>query len=267
MRLANVPPPMALHEITLGYNAVDVAVSGCVHEMFSDAVRIAVLGREVWSLYTWPLDAKGQKAPRRLVTHRLAMNATVLWTMNLQITCSREGAVVCLSSHAEMPVIWSFNHNAIGPGYLPQRGERIEGIVNPGYQPSHQKIYLMSDTNEAFGFEERDFYSGVKPVGIALSLFRSSHSGLLEATSWQREVHVPTNDQTNGVITPIVVDVVFSLSESGTLFANERRLVRNCTSFLVTPVLLIFTTSQHRLKFVHLVDDADGKHEIPLSMH
>ena len=267
MRLANVPPPMALHEITLGYNAVDVAVSGCVNEMFSDALRIAVLGREVYSLYTWPLDPKGQKAPRRLVTHRLAMNATVLWTMNLQITCSREGAVVCLSSHAEMPVIWSFNHNAIGPGYLPQHGERIEGIVNPGYQPSHQKIYLMSDTNEAFGFEERDFYSGVKPVGIALSLFRSSHSGLLEATSWQREVHVPTNDQTNGVTTPVVVDVVFSLSESGTLFANERHLVRNCTSFLVTPVLLIFTTSQHLLKFVHLVDHVDGKHEILLSMH
>ena len=267
MRLANVPPPMALHEITLEYNAVDVAVSGCVHDMFSDAVRIAVLGREVWSLYTWPLDAKGQEAPRRLVTHQFSTNAMVSWMMNLQITCSREGAVVCLSHEAGMPVIWSFDHNGHGPGYLPQHGERIEGIVNPGYHPSHEKIYLMSDENEAFGIKERDFYGPRRPVGIALSLFRSSHSVLLEATSWQREAHVPTNDLTNGVTTPAVGDVVLSVSESGTLFANERRLVRNCTSFLVTPVLLIFTTSQHLLKFVHLVDNVDSKHGILLSMH
>lgn len=34
--------------------------------------------------------------------------------------------------------------------------------------------------------------------------------------------------------------------------ANERVLVRNCTSFAVTPSHLILTTTQHLLKFIHL---------------
>lgn len=47
--------------------------------------------------------------------------------------------------------------------------------------------------------------------------------------------------------------VMFGLSENGILFANDRVLARNCTSFLVTTAHLIFTTGQHLLKFVHLV--------------
>ena len=36
------------------------------------------------------------------------------------------------------------------------------------------------------------------------------------------------------------------------MYANKRVLAKNCTSFLVTPSHLLFTTSQHLLKFVHL---------------
>jgi len=46
--------------------------------------------------------------------------------------------------------------------------------------------------------------------------------------------------------------VTCGLTRSGVLYANERMLVRNCTSFVVTPAHLIFTTTQHLLKFVHL---------------
>jgi elongator complex protein 1 len=56
--------------------------------------------------------------------------------------------------------------------------------------------------------------------------------------------------------------LTIALSRTGILYANQRILCRNCTSFLMTPFHLIFTTSQHLLKFVHLagVDDL----EIPL---
>lgn len=46
--------------------------------------------------------------------------------------------------------------------------------------------------------------------------------------------------------------VAFGLTKSGVLYANELMLVRNCTSFVVTSAHLIFTTTQHLLKFVHL---------------
>ena len=53
--------------------------------------------------------------------------------------------------------------------------------------------------------------------------------------------------------------VIFGLADNGILFANERILARNCTSFLVTPAHLIFTTSQHLLKFTHIAK-VEGKH-------
>ena len=265
MRLANVPPPMALHEIALEHNAVDVAVSGCIRDEGSNAVRIAVLHREGHSLYTLPLDSKAQRAPWLSSTQDLSRKNMVSEMMNLQITCSREGSVVFLSNNSKISAIWALEYDGHGPIYVPQRDERIEGIVNPGSHSS-RKIYLIPDQKDAVGIEERALNDFTKSDELDLSLSWSSHSAI-EATSWQSEVHVPTNDLSNGVSKSVAKDIVFNLSESGTLFANERRLVRSCTSFLVTPVHLVFTTSQHLLKFVHLVDDIDGRHKVLLSMH
>lgn len=53
--------------------------------------------------------------------------------------------------------------------------------------------------------------------------------------------------------------VAFGLSRNGHLYANTRQLVKNCTSFLVTPSHLIFTTSNHLVKFVHLAASVDSK--------
>ena len=46
--------------------------------------------------------------------------------------------------------------------------------------------------------------------------------------------------------------VHFKLSRNGSLLANQRLIARNCTSFVATPQYLIFTTSQHLLKFIHM---------------
>ncbi|KAL8697130.1 MAG: hypothetical protein Q9201_007294 [Fulgogasparrea decipioides] len=54
----------------------------------------------------------------------------------------------------------------------------------------------------------------------------------------------------------------FKLTENGFLLANGRVLTRGCTSYLVTPSHLIFTTSQHLLKFVHLVAKSEDL-EVP----
>ena len=120
MRFANVPPPMALHEIALEHNAVDVAVSGCIRHEGSDNVMIAVLHRECHALYTWPLDSKAQN---------VSIGDILSEMMNLQIICSREGSVVCLSNDSDMPAIWPLEHNGFGPSYVSERGKAIEGIV------------------------------------------------------------------------------------------------------------------------------------------
>ncbi|KAI4210681.1 MAG: hypothetical protein LQ351_006456 [Letrouitia transgressa] len=55
---------------------------------------------------------------------------------------------------------------------------------------------------------------------------------------------------------------IFRLAENGALFAKERLLSRNCTSFIETPYHLIFTTAQNLLKFVHMT--AVENMEVPL---
>ncbi len=48
------------------------------------------------------------------------------------------------------------------------------------------------------------------------------------------------------------INTTFRVSDNGSLYAGQRLLSKNCTSFLVTPAHLIFTTGQHLLKFVHM---------------
>jgi elongator complex protein 1 len=45
-----------------------------------------------------------------------------------------------------------------------------------------------------------------------------------------------------------------TLSRTGALYANQRLLTKNCTSFIATPNHIIFTTTQHLLKFVHITN-------------
>lgn len=52
---------------------------------------------------------------------------------------------------------------------------------------------------------------------------------------------------------------MFGLSEAGRLYANERLLASSCTSFAVTDSHLIFTTSQHVIKFIHLASSIHGR--------
>lgn len=52
--------------------------------------------------------------------------------------------------------------------------------------------------------------------------------------------------------------ISFGMSNNGHLYANARVLAKNCTSFLVTHAHLIFSTTTHLLKFVHITQLIDG---------
>lgn len=58
------------------------------------------------------------------------------------------------------------------------------------------------------------------------------------------------------------------LSRSGHIYAGIRQLAKNCTSFVLTPDHLIFTTSNHLVKYVHLTN-ASGKFKstLPNQLH
>ncbi|PHH81433.1 hypothetical protein CDD83_3580 [Cordyceps sp. RAO-2017] len=63
--------------------------------------------------------------------------------------------------------------------------------------------------------------------------------------------HLPWFD----VSKPEAAPLAFGLSRKGHIYANTKLLAKNCTSFVVTPSHLIFTTSNHFIKYVHLAPD------------
>lgn len=156
LRIANIPPPMALHEIALKENVLDVAVTLADSE--EPVFLIRVLHHSSVSLYQWQLTGKLPKPP------------AMKWRKELSL---------------EMMNYY--------------------GLLDPSIASSS--------------------------VGI--------------------EDNSTSNDQ--------VVNTSFRVSDNGSLYADQRLLSKNCTSFLVTPAHLIFTTSQHLLKFVHMAS-VEGKY-------
>ncbi|CAO1600903.1 Putative elongator complex protein 1 [Xanthoria calcicola] len=64
------------------------------------------------------------------------------------------------------------------------------------------------------------------------------------------------------ILSPSTEPRDFRLGENGSLLLKGRLLATGCTSFLVTPSHLIFTTSKHLLKFVHLATNQEAL-EVP----
>lgn len=56
--------------------------------------------------------------------------------------------------------------------------------------------------------------------------------------------------------------ILITMSRTGSLYANKRLLAKNCTSFDITPAHIIFTTTQHLIKFVHITS-IEGKPVAP----
>ncbi|KAL8895513.1 MAG: hypothetical protein Q9207_008142 [Kuettlingeria erythrocarpa] len=107
--------------------------------------------------------------------------------------------------------------------------------------------------------------------GISVYLLDMSES---QPPSWLEDVEEPTTAlsiasislrEPDGLL-PLALDEsitkaspgVFQLTDSGSLLVNGKVLIRGCTSYLVTPSHLIFTTSQHLLKFVHLHPETES---------
>jgi elongator complex protein 1 len=229
LRLANVPPPMALIEIPLKHKAVDVAFN-------PSASMVAVLHRDAISVF---------KLNRR-------------------------------QGQFQDPVLANFF-----PLDIDLNDESVQQIA---FTASSSLAYLQSSTasgsiicgldcgQSSCSSTKRLF---IEPQGILRLLASQGHEGLCFETTSGKVTQVSSGAQdfqmSNAIVTlPSqmpwieVVNtggeyVAFSLSRGGSLFANSRLLAKNCTSFLVTPAHLIFTTTLHLLKFVHICS-VEGKH-------
>lgn len=202
MRIANVPPPMALYELDLCSNALDVAVS-----TKNGVTMLAVMHQHELSMYEMVMTEKSQKAPELKWVANISSNprsSSISWAvMNQHVLFDRARNVLVFQSKAKEStvLVWDADGEMQKPRdwSIQERMEWTDGAIEMRVDDGHIQ---SSETSSA-------------PA------------------------------------------IKFSLSSNGHLFADKRRLALNCTSFLVTPAHLIFTTSQHLLKFVHIANAQD----------
>lgn len=269
---------MSLHEIEVSSNIIDVAVTSSSNGR--SGTVIGVLHHQGYSQFEWSVSSMAQNPLTCRYTSDLLSPdgdfATNQERMFLQTSFSGHLGLLFSKSVDEstFTVIGEVGSH-IKQISLDETG--IEGMVRCAWSPM-SKTYLVLDHNhKSISNELKNRIQGFNGIGmdgieLGLSPFsvqrvdalvcdfkiEQAVNGLAEGVKTLIAKDI-IFDLANGVETSTSKDIIFSLAENGSLFANERRLVSNCTSFLVTPAHLILTTSQHLLKFVHLTEDTEGE--------
>ncbi|OAA67232.1 IKI3 family protein [Niveomyces insectorum RCEF 264] len=235
-RAANMPPPMSLFELAVRAPAVDVVFA-------PDDAYVAVLHGTGVDVFSWPWPpassaaSKRPAAPTLAASHSFTTAQDVPGLVPLQIGFlpQNQGATVCVLG-------WNGDLHIASFG-LTSENLQLDAI---GTQTVARGSVLVASgqgrtlyTQDAAGI-----LSQLDPSGLdAAPLFEKLPSLL----PWAKVVEVDEDGNR----------VAVGRSRNGHLYANERLLAKNCTSFLVTPDHLVFTTGNHLLKFVHLADAHD----------
>ncbi|KAI1825685.1 elongator complex protein [Xylaria intraflava] len=221
-RTSNVPPPMAMFELSLSSPIVDVA--------FSPAnTFIAVLHQTGVDLYEWTTKQQRSLSPQLLGTTVFSKEHPA-YLLPLQISVTETASIHCLCSGAEGTIIFS------------QSFERSSGVFSPA---------SIMHAGSILGFSRLAQASSEDVVAQdALGRFHGIADQTDKLYSVGHNFQLPWSE-----IIDLAGNVIaIGLSRNGHLYANTRLLLKNCTSFLVTPAHLIITTTNHLLKFIHLAD-------------
>ena len=256
LRLANIPPPMALHELSLVSSAVDVAILEPNNS--SSIAKIAVLMSTDIVVYGWNITVKPTQIPFSLVSQAVSSVkddkvSAYLHPVNQQIAFSNDGDIMLLQSCEIGTIIntYSFQDKFLklvkSTNHSPILGIiRSISVTDSVPYLFHTSGEVVSDPVTTSSSEEKRLVSRSLVASFPSSTYK------IELVSMKHRTSNPNNISVDGSAFPAGTNIVFGLTYNGALFANERCLTKDCTSFLLTPTHLIYTSTQHLLKFVHL---------------
>ncbi|KAL6852908.1 putative elongator complex protein 1 [Amphichorda felina] len=229
-RHANVPPPMALFELQIESSVVDVAF-GRQNKSF------AVLHHKGVDIFEWPVKNGRSLRPELKLKVPFESANIPEYHLTLRICCSSAGKFRCMNYQDDL------GHLQLG--------------VDADLPDAHMS--LLDESNALIAtslYEDDDIIEGYAQDRNG-GLYRLSHSGS-EKLPIQFQTQLPFFEFAK------VDDVMvgFGLSRNGHMYANSRLLAKNCTSFILTPSHLIFTTNNHFVKFVHITSNVDDL-EVP----
>ena len=234
---------MSLCDITLQSNVIDASFS-------KSGSRIAVLTDEGFSVYHWSPKRKPVAAPKLESTHPFSTPADC---RPRHISFLNENEVYVLKHYdASQPVI-----------EMTLLQDQKTAVIYQPTRPEHVLSIFSSIDQDKLWLSRRR-----KGKSVAYVTITSNSDGRSADKIWDQSPSpetvwadsVKSTDDEVGLLfgsatlcnSNTFQEILFSMSRSGSLFANKRLLAKNCTSFLVTPIHLIFTTTQHLLKFVHI---------------
>ncbi|XXG97029.1 Phosphorelay intermediate protein [Hypoxylon texense] len=221
-RTANVPPPMALFELQASSPIIDAA--------FSPAnTFMAVLHQLGVDVYEWKIKGQRSLLPSLISSVVFTRENPDEECIPLQVAVTESSIVHCLGFE-KGPVIQSHPFD-------PSTGEFS----------SNPSIFAGS----MFGFV-RLTQAGSTDVLMQDCLGRLH--GVVNLEDELYSTRLPAQLPWSEVVDLAGNVIAVGLSRNGHLYANSRLLMKNCTSFLVTPAHLIVTTTNHMVKFIHLVE-------------
>lgn len=232
-RNANVPPPMALYEIIIDSSAVDVAF-GRQNQSF------AVLHHKGVDVFDWPVKDGRWLKPQLKVKVPFVPTATSELQVPLRIACIGDSEFRCMTYQGEASLVHLTVQTHVDPAEMNTLSEAKQLLATSTFEDE--------DSIESYGQDATG------------RLYKISSSG-----NHSLPVSLPSQLPFFEVAKVDDIEVPFGLSRNGQLYAGTRLLAKNCSSFLLTPSHLIFTTSNHLVKFVHLASSTDGKFKPLLS--
>ncbi|GES62588.1 elongator complex protein 1 [Aspergillus terreus] len=227
LRLSGVPPPMAHNEVALDSNIIDVAFS-------KSGTRIAVLMKDRFSVFMWSFKTRPVAPPILESSYPLSGAPE-----------SRPRQIAFLNE-TEVYILKSSGPNATAVERTTLETRETNTIYHAA--DSEQLVSIFASlTHEALWLS----HIGQPGQSIAYSTVKGDSSGELVIAPYTEGPAVDTH-WAEAAVLPEDEHILISLTRTGALYANTRLLAKNCTSFLVTKTHVVFTTSQHLLKFVHL---------------
>ena len=225
-RVANVPPPMSLFEVTTDSSVIDIAFG-------RQSSNFAVLHHRGVDVYQWPSKSG------RLIKPQLSCKVPFEMVKG---PGSYKYLRICYSSEDHLRV-FSFRDG--------------QGDVQFDIAAKEESINILEDHRDVLActasYEDEACFEAYGQGGSGKPFKLDATADQLVPAQFPMLLPWFEITKTDGAMT------AFGLSRNGHLYGNSRVLAKNCTSFLVTPSHLIFTTSNHFVKFVHLTYDVQGK--------
>lgn len=241
---------MSFAEITTSGNIIDCSIS-------LTGNRIVVLMATGIEVYEWDFRPRPAAAPRSIAQWSFQPEAGT-WsnTRFRQILFQNENHISLLS-HCPKGVS-QINNYALEDysNVLMDEGVRLD-TSDSGQRGQICNIYTDADHRAVW------WQTSTEIECLDLSLLSSSSAVHSYTEVVVVEGHEDTSNQVDFALKKDGQNPkhahIFSLSRKGELFANDKLLTKGCTSFVSTNAHLIFTTSLHLLKFIH-IDISDGEY-------